>query len=294
MTSLANDIVIIYDQNSRYQADFVAAIETNISSYKDTSLKKLDIASPYISTLQKSAPDLTISLTSDISKKIIGSGIKTKTLHALTTLASAKSYAPCLPDCTKELPQHSFFVLDQPASRQLSLIKLINPNIKDVAIIVTANSAPHINIFKKAAKQHQIIIKDYLTDSEDFRYQIEEISKSSDIILATADTDIYNTSTLSQILLTSYRHRISVIGFSTGFIKAGATSGVVSSITDLAKHLSESLLKSTKQSQYKYFSLVYPKYFDVFSNRKVAKSLNLYFTNDKELKEQLISNEALK
>ncbi len=224
----------------------------------------------------------------------MASSLSKKTLHALTTLTRARSLAPCLPRCSKSLPKHRFFVLDQPPARQLQLIQLINPNFKHIGIIATNKSVMQLKLVMNAAKRQKLTINEHITDAENMRYEIDNVSKSTDIILAIADTDIYNSSSLPQILLTSYRYRTPIIGFSKGFVRAGAIAGVVSNMQQLAQHLIEVLTGSDTPSVKKSGNIIYPKYYDVISNRNIAKSLNLHFPSDDALKKQLISYETVR
>jgi len=134
-------------------------------------------------------------------------------------------------------------------------------------------------------------LQEYLTDAQSVRYLIDDVSKTSDVILAVADTNIYNAASLSQILLTSYRYRTPVIGFSKGFIKAGALSGTVSSIEQITQHVQD-VISNTQGLNFQFDSLIFPKYFDVLSNRNVARSLNLHFPSDEELKAIIQSDEV--
>jgi putative ABC transport system substrate-binding protein len=292
LPALAHDIVLVYDNNSNYQSHFASKLSEKLLAQKGITLKTVTNASFSIVALKKTPPDLIVSLNSDVSEKLIAANIQTSSYHALTTLARSIRYAPCLPDCLTTLPQHRFFVLDQPAARQLNLIRLIDPNIQNIGVIVTARSSPHLKNLKQLANVKNLTINEYLTDAASVRYQINDISKASDAILAIADKDIYNASSLPQILLTSYRYKTPVIGFSKGFINAGAISGAVSSSDQLVQHLSEYLLNLNNTRNKIFDSLIYPKYFEVISNRNVAKSLNLHFPSDDQLKKQLTSNET--
>lgn len=292
LPTLAHDIVLVYDDNSNYQSHFASELSEKLLAQKGVTLKTITNFSLSIASLKKTPPDLIVSINDAVSERLINANLQTPTYHALTTLARSVRYAPCLPDCLTTLPQHRFFVLDQPATRQLNLIRLIDPNIKNIGVIVTAQSSPHLKKLKQLANVKNLTINEYLTDAASVRYQINDISKASDAILAIADKDIYNASSLPQILLTSYRYKTPVIGFSKGFIKAGAISGAVSSSEQLVQHLAEYLLKLKNTRNEIFDSLIYPKYFEVISNRNVAKSLNLHFPSDEQLKKQLTSNET--
>ncbi|MBQ0725190.1 MAG: ABC transporter substrate-binding protein [Cycloclasticus sp.] len=289
ISGLGQNVALIYDESSRYQRGFVETLSSQLSTTA-VHLKHINSVSLSTDALKKDLPDIIISLNDQSSRQLIVSKLQTTTFHALTTLSRSRHIAPCLPDCLTVLPNHLFFVLDQPVARQLSLIKLINPAIKNIGLIVTEHSSPYW--LPQQIKPHAYSINKYITEAKSIRYQIDTISQSSDAILAVADTDIYNASTLSQILLTSYRYKTPVIGFSSGFIKAGALSGTISTLQQLAQHLAECLRLLESADAEKKRSLIYPKYFKVVSNRGVAKSLNLHFPSDQKLTSILSGNET--
>lgn len=290
--SLAQNVVLIYDKDSNYQTTFANLLSKQLAIDPDLSLSRIAASSLSIPTLTKKQPDLIVNLDNSTARTIIASNIQTTTFHTLTTLSHSRNFAPCLPHCTESLAKHRFFVLDQPPTRQLNLIKLINPAFKNIGVIITKQSETHLQPLKNIANGTQLIINEFMTSSENVRYQIADVSKSSDIILAIADTKIYNAASLPQILLTSYRYGTPILGFSKGFIKAGAIAGTVSSLEQLSRHLAESILHLDNAHSPNTNNVIYPKYFDVISNRNVAKSLNLHFPRDNELKEQLMTYES--
>jgi len=291
--SFAQSISIIYNPESSYQTRFLNSLSTYLSSSKTIQINTINSTELSSSLLQNNLKTTIVNLDSNLIGEIITLNFQSPTFHAMTTLASARQHAPCLPSCLNSLELHRFFVLDQPAARQLGLIQLISPTFKDIAVIVTNYSAPHLNELKQVATKKKLIINGHLTDATNLRFRIDDISKKSDIILAIADTDIYNSSSLSQVLLTSYRHKTPIIGFSKGFIKAGAMAGSVSDLQQLVQHLGEHLLLANTLAWLKSGNLIYPKYFDIISNRRVSKSLNIHFPSDEQLKQQLSAHEGL-
>jgi len=293
ITLLAQNVTVIYDDKSRYQTNFVNSLSNQLLSSTHVNLTTVTTALLSIETLKKEPIDIIVNVNNDTIEKLIASNISTTVFHALVTLSRSISFAPCLPDCTKTRPNHHFFILDQPPSRQLNLIQLINPAFKDVGILVTEQSINLLMPLHKIASHKNLRINEDVGNSKNVRYKIDDISKSSDVILAIADTNIYNATSLSQILLTSYRYRTPVIGFSKGFIRAGALAGTVSSIEQLAQQIAETIIEITSTHKDLTTSIIHPKYFNVISNRNVAKSLHLHFPNDNDLKEQLMSYESI-
>jgi len=292
VTTFALNITLIHNENSRYQSSFAEILSEKAASNTNIYLFNKSANSLSIDSLKASKVDVIVSLDGPASKQIIAAQLGVKTFHALTTLSSAKQSVNCLPHCLQSLPLHRFFVLDQPPARQLNLITLINPSFKTVGVLVTEGKTTQLQRLKELALRNKLTIDEHVSSPENVRYQIDDISKSTDIILAIADTDIYNASSLSQILLTSYRYKTPIIGFSKGFVKAGAIAGNVSSIEQLAQHLSENLSKASTLNLNSIGNVIYPKYFDVISNRNVSKSLNLHFPNDASLKKRLKAYEA--
>jgi hypothetical protein len=292
--SWALNVALVYNEDSRYQSLFMNELSTQVLANNNVNLTKMPTASFSISALKNKRFDVIVNLDNKAGETLISSNSNKKTLHALTTLMRARSFSPCLPRCSKSLPKHRFFVLDQLPARQLQLIQLISPNFKHIGIIATNKSAVQLKVLVNAAKRQKLTINEHITDTDNMRYAIGNMSKSTDIILAIADTDIYNSSSLPQILLTSYRYQTPIIGFTKGFVKAGAIAGVVSNMQQLAQHLIEVLTGSDTPNVKESGNIIYPKYYDVISNRSVAKSLNLHFPSDNALKKQLISYETVR
>ncbi|MBV1952039.1 MAG: ABC transporter substrate-binding protein [Cycloclasticus sp.] len=290
-STLAANISLIYDADSRYQQLFIKALSKQIINKPTLTLTTITTDKLSIPDLNNSAPNAIISLDKTASRKLLALKQNIPVFHALTTLSKAKQYASCLPNCLTSLPQHRFFILDQPAKRQIKLIQLIDSNIKDIGVIVTEQSSFFIQPLKKAIQQSSLNLNIHLTQASRVRYQIDDIARSSDIILAIPDSRVYNSSSLSQVLLTSYRYGTPVIGFSKGFMKAGAISGVTSSLDQLSQHLAESLIHIEPLAAHPH-SFIYPRYFSVLSNRAVAKSLNLNFPSDLELASEIRADET--
>ncbi len=288
---LAANISLIYDANSHYQQVFLKAFSKQIINEPTLTLTVITTDKLSISELNKSAPRAIISLNKTASRQLLAIKQGIPVFHALTTLSKAKQYATCLPNCLTSLPQHRFFILDQPPIRQIKLIQLVDSSIKDIGVIVTEQSSFFIQPLKEATLKSKLSLNIHLTQASSVRYQIDDIARSSDIILAIPDSRVYNSSSLSQVLLTSYRHGTPVIGFSKGFMKAGAITGVISSLDQLSQHLAESLIPIEALPLHPR-SFIYPRYFSVLSNRAVAKSLNLNFPNDLELASEIRAYEA--
>lgn len=285
-TSHAKTNLVIYDVQKKYQSSFFKELQ-NQANNTQTRLLSIPLAGLSKEKIERYKPSLIISLDPLASKKLKNYKIKTPVIHGLLTSIQAKKIMPCLPHCSAVDGKHTFLVLDQPLARQLKLIKLIKPHTSRIGVLYAEHSLSQVEQLKKLAPSFSLKIEDYLVKPKTLKFQLNDVAQSSDIILAMADTAIYNAATLPQILLTSYRYHTPVIAFSKGFIKAGAVSGVVSNLEQLAQQLIELILFNPEHS------IIYPKYFNVISNRSVAKSLSLYFPDDSNLTATLKTHEAV-
>jgi len=291
--ALAGTVLVISEDNVKHQETFLSLLKENVPLSKDHLIKNISLNDLSKQKVQSFNPSIIISLSNKISKEILSYQLNTPTIHALALLSNINKLTPCLPNCSKKLPQHHFLVLDQPPARQIKLIELIKPNSKELSILYTQKSALIAELYLRKKQSTAFKIHTYKTKPSSLGHQLNAISKKSDIILAIADTDIFNASTLPQILLTSYRYQTPVIGFSRGFVKAGALAAIVSDIPQLAKQLAELIRQCSAGHSNLSEKIIYPKYFNVISNRNVARSLFLVFPNDKKLTLLLQSNEAL-
>lgn len=288
----AETALVVLEETSSHQKKFLSLLKKSKSKNSQRSIKSLSLQALSKNNVQQYQADIIISLGENTSEKLIELNLNIPTIHTLLTQSDAKALAPCLPVCRKQRPFDRFLVLDQPNFRQLRLIQLIKPSTKNIGVFYTQDSSMSLKLIKQAAKSSSIVINEHATQPSSLGFQLNDVARASDIILALADTSIYNTSTLPQILLTSYRHQTPVVGFSRGFVKAGAISAVVSDIPQFVDQLSEILDIFPEPYLTSYNSLIYPKYFNVVSNRNVAKSLHLIFPSDLELTTTLQVDEA--
>ncbi|PHS71177.1 MAG: hypothetical protein COB22_07520 [Cycloclasticus sp.] len=285
--------LVIIDESIPHQATFYTSLKEHFADLGETNFVALSANKLTLQNINKTNPSLIINLNKDSARPLLGLNPEQTIIHTLLTTADVNKVMSCKPRCLSEKINHHFLVINQPVERQLALIKLVKPSAKDIGVIYSKESSGQFEALQNVAKKTpSLTINQFLTTAENVRFILNDVAQSSDIILALADSNIYNLTTLPQILLTSYRHRTPVLGFSKGFVKAGAISGVSSTLPQLAQHTAE-IIKAFNQRKKRLSTLVaYPKYYTVTSNHRVANSLNLHFENDAELTTQLQSNDV--
>ena len=124
--------------------------------------------------------------------------------------------------------------IDPNPNLQIQLINKLFLNSKK--IIILYSSFP---IQKFINTNTQIYFKKIESINDIFN----SLQESNSILLATPDSFIYNSSTIKNILLTSYKSKIPIIGFSPNMVKAGAVATIYVTDEDMFFEINETIKK---------------------------------------------------
>ncbi len=164
--------------------------------------------------------------------------------------------------------------LDQPFGRQLDLVRLALPDTKRVGVLWGPESVAQHATFQAAAQPRGLdVVGGSVTTSSTLFAGLKTVLDDADVLLAVADPQVYNSATISNILLATYRARVPVVAFSPAYVKAGALLALYSTPRQIgvqAGALARSVLQggALPPSQY-------PLEFSVVVNEHVARSLGL-------------------
>lgn len=168
-------------------------------------------------------------------------------------------------------PEHtrlSALVIDQPISRQARVASSVYPSLSRYSVFSSSGTWVDERYPQNAL--------DYFpyNSSTSLSRQLSEALSFHDALIATSDSSVFNSSTLSTILLTAYGYRKPVIGFSRAYVKAGA---LITSYSTPAQILREVAQRLTSMAHFDSndATVSYPRYFSVIDNPSVAKSLGL-------------------
>lgn len=181
--------------------------------------------------------------------------------------------------------------MTQPYCRQLQFIRSLNTQWKIISILHSRKKPIDSKSIRDCANNFKI--KVYIvstTAEENLTDKIKHALNHSDVLLALPDSRIYNSKTVKNILLTSYRQRKPVIAFSNNFVNAGALASISSSteqIADSASKLIEQFFDSDMTFKK---STNYPDEFDISINRQVFRALDLTMPDINRIKSSLQNN----
>ncbi len=176
--------------------------------------------------------------------------------------------------------------LDQPLSRQVELIRQALPGLGRVGSVVGPDSARELDRLQAALEGRglKLVSERVSRDSELFP-ALSRVMGDSDVFLALPDSRVVNPDTAQNLLLTSYRLRTPVIGYSAAYVRAGAFAAVFSTPAQMAAQAGEiarSFLRSPTLP-----APQYPRVFLVSINRQVARSLGLDPDDDNLIRERI-------
>jgi putative ABC transport system substrate-binding protein len=169
----------------------------------------------------------------------------------------------------------SAVVLDQPLGRQMALIQRALPERRRVAVLPGPQTRPQLGALEQEARARgiQLVAAASIDAPEQIYPSLKEATASADVLLALPDALIYNSASLQNILLASYRARVPLVAFSAAYVKAGALLAVYSTPAQVARHaggLARGWLagRGLPPAQS-------PREFAVVANNRVATSLGI-------------------
>jgi len=166
---------------------------------------------------------------------------------------------------------------------QIKLAKLLYKKSIDIAVLLSNETdflRPEI-----ARSANEMQTKVLFVNVDDAKNIYKTLSKvvTYDVLLAVPDAQIYNSESMRTILLTTYRHDQSLIGFSKGMVKAGALATTTVDVSDVAGETNRWLHRY--QKNHRLPEPDYSRKFNVYVNKYVAESLSIYGDTEKIIKE---------
>lgn len=181
----------------------------------------------------------------------------------------------------------SAIYLDQPLPRQLDLLSLALPQYKRLGVVLGPASQTLLPGMENAAENEGLrIYSRTARNAGSLIATLNDVLAESDMILAIPDPLIFNRYTVQNLLLTTYRQKIPVIGFSQAYVRAGALMAVYSTPAQIGQQVAEALrLAATKN--WKLPAPQYPRYYTITINHQVARSLGLHLPDENALQLRL-------
>ena len=170
----------------------------------------------------------------------------------------------------------SDLITEQSVCRHIGLVRAIDPDWSTIGVLSSIESLDTAAELTRCSIKHNLNLQVYaIIDTSDLLRTLETAVVDNKVLLAISDPIIYNSRTVKNILLTAYRHRKPVIGFSESFVQAGAVAAVYTtpqSAGDKAASIVRDFFKNSWQFDKKRY---YSEDFSISTNAQVAKSLEI-------------------
>lgn len=214
--------------------------------------------------------------------------------QAALALANAQPTAPVL--CTllprsafervlqasgrKASGQFSALFLDQPLSRQLALVQLALPKAKRLGVLWGPESQASAPLLAELALTSGLnVVEARVAKDEQVFVPLRQVLQGADVLLAVPDPEVFNTNSLQNILLASFRTGVPMVAFSPAYVRAGALLALYVTPAQLGQQAG-AMARGLLQGKPLPARPTYAQAFSVSVNTHVARSLGLELEAD--------------
>jgi ABC-type uncharacterized transport system substrate-binding protein len=266
-------LVVLSDSSAPYDL-FLKTFNQNLPSSIHSNVKQL----ASISSAETLQADLIITVGVKAAEWV---SVRTDS-PVLAAMLPSNTFSAILskPGRTKQL---SAIYLDQSWRRQAQLILAAFPDRKRIGVIYTPEAHLDLEILQSQLAEHDVkLVKKALKSNSDIYIELEEVLSESGVLLAVADSNIYNTNTIRNILLSSFRHGVPLVGLSQSYINAGGLCAVFSTPDQLAAQAAEVTISFAQARRLP--EPRFPMHFSVAVNEKVGRALGLSMLTPESLR----------
>jgi ABC-type uncharacterized transport system substrate-binding protein len=185
----------------------------------------------------------------------------------------------------------SHVYIDQPAGRSLALVREAFPHARQVGLIASVENADAVKLLQQeAAHSHLSLNLEMVARAEEVATALRGILPDSDVLLLIPDSIAIHAGNAQNVLLTTYRYRVPVVGFSQGLSRAGAVASIYSSPAQIGRQGARMAMRWKPESG----ELPPSQHADGFSvafNSSVARSLGVILPELGEVRHKLGADE---
>ena len=268
-------VVVVISERS---ASYLEAADALTAELERAGLPRADIALVTSGEYSLGAP-------ANVSPRLlvaVGTGAanllaaKDSRIPLIATLLPASSFEQIvLATGRKPSATFSAVFLSQPFSRQLDLIRLALPEARRVGVLWGPDSQTQAPALQAAIQVRGLqLVAGVVGPGEPAYPALQKVLEDADLLLAVANPQLYNSASIQNILLSSYRSKVPFVGFSPSYVQAGAVFAVYSTPAMIGRQTAM-MARSIFQGRGLPALPQYPLEFNVSVNDQVARSLGL-------------------
>lgn len=209
-------------------------------------------------------------------------------ISLLSVLVPKAGYDKLLRDPLNRSAPRSVIFLDQPMERQVALLLAALPDTRRVGVIYSSPPT-ELQVLRQLLAARNIELHERAVDeTQTLNDALEKVLGESEVLFVLVDAEVYNAGTIRNILLTSYRKQVPLIGISQAYVKAGALCAIYSSPTQIAEQAAEAVIEFADTERLPPGR--YPRQFEVSVNMQVARSLDIPIQDADILRDEIRRN----
>ena len=184
--------------------------------------------------------------------------------------------------------QLSAIYLDQPLSRHFQLVRAIQPRAHSVGVLLGPSQLPEQSALSSAASASGLrLISATLNSDADLFPALQSLLPNVDVLLLLPDPLVVNRNSVQNLMLTTYRQRVPVLGYSPNLVEAGALAAVFSTPQQIGQQIAETIQRMLPAKSWELPPPAYPKYFTIKANPSVARSLDIAVPDEATLLQRM-------
>lgn len=269
----AGDTLVFLDLPEKYQKSTIDALDS--TSTIDSDIKIVYSEDEYRNTKAEQDFAYVVATSGAGCKYILEYEPVESALYVCSLIQSRDFY-----ELGKKYSDRSFLALaiDQPEERQIQITRKIFPQLQKFAILESDPESRPSSELDSDSEVTRTRFRPRVSLSK----QINSILQSNDAVVAIPDSRIYSKDNIRTILFTAYTSEKPIIGYSPGYVRAGALISAYSTPQQLMKQLNEILAEASSNASETRQRIIYPKYYSISVNHSVAESLSLFNAIDVE------------
>ncbi len=223
--------------------------------------------------------------------KAAEAALRQTAIPVLTTMVPQAGYESLLNNSVPSKPARTVtaIYLNQPWARQVDFVYALLPEHRKIAVLFSPASKNEAGHLRDAVSVRGGSLVAQSVDSDAALFSdLENILQNSEVLLALPDNAIYSSSNVRNILLTTYRLNVPLIGFSQAYVNAGAIAALFSTPEQLAVQTAATVLDFAQSGHL--HTAQYPDTYTIAVNQQVAHSLGIELDSDEMLRARMKKN----
>jgi len=273
-------VIVLLKENSTSYLSFARAFSGNLPDRIQSTV--IDLPDQFHQTLPQA--DLIVS----VGLKATELAAMQSNVPVLAVMVTQSNYEslPVQPTSGKSAPTISAIFLDQPWDRQFDFLNAALPGQDRIGLLHTSGIQIDLaQLSKDVAKQGRTLVAKPVRSISELFTQLEAVLSGSDLLLAIPDSQIYSSSNIRNILLTSFRHKVPLIGLSQAYVKAGALCAIFSTTEQLADQARATVAVFAETGRLP--RPQFPNEFSIEVNTQVAQSMGIKLPPPEVIRSQM-------